>query len=170
LIEIRDETRDDYSAVRALNERAFGRSAEADLVDALRAAHKAVVSLVAADQHRVVGHILFSPVTVADAPEGFRGLGLAPMSVLPEWQHRGIGATLVRRGLDECKRWGYDAVVVLGHVKYYPRFGFVTARDFGLANEYGASEAFMVKELRAGALKDMGGLVTYAPEFKRADC
>jgi putative acetyltransferase len=170
LIQIRDEMRDDHSAVRALNERAFGRSAEADLVDALRAAHKAVVSLVAADQHRVVGHILFSPVTVAEAPEGFRALGLAPMSVLPEWQHRGIGATLVRRGLDECKRWGYDAVVVLEHPKYYSRFGFVTAGNSGLANEYGATDAFMVRELRAGALKDMRGLVKYAPEFKQAEC
>jgi putative acetyltransferase len=170
LIEIRSDAPDDYEAVRELHARAFGGPAEGRLVDLLRAAGKAVVSLVAADQHRVVGHILFSPVTVTEAPERFRAVGLAPISVLPEWQHRGIGSTLVWHGLDACRRQGCDAVVVLGHEKYYPRFGFVKATDFGLQNEYDAIESFMAMELRGGALKEIRGLVTYASEFRRAEC
>ena len=170
MIEIRHETPDDRPAVRQVNERAFGRPAEATLVDMLRSANRALVSLVALDQGRVVGHILFSPVTVTEAPERFRAVGLAPISVLPEWQHRGIGSTLVWHGLDACRRQGCDAVVVLGHEKYYPRFGFVKATDFGLQNEYDAIESFMAMELRGGALKEIRGLVTYASEFRRAEC
>src|SRR5262245_37121128 len=152
VIEIRSETPEDRSAVREVNERAFGRSNEATLVDTLRSANKALVSLVALDQGRVVGHILFSPVTVALAPENFSGVGLGPMSVLPEFQNRGIGSRLVREGLAACRRQGYDAVVVLGHTRFYPRFGFSKAKNHGLDNEYDASDAFMVMELKSGVL------------------
>ena len=170
MIEIRRETPEDFPAVRDVNERAFGGAAEAQLVDMLRAANKAVVSLVAIHQGRVVGHILFSPVTVTQAPETFRGVGLAPMSVLPEFQNKGIGTKLVRDGLEACKREGYDAVVVLGHTKYYPRFGFSRAKDYGLDNEYDALDAFMVVELKEGVLQTISGLVKYASEFHNAGC
>jgi putative acetyltransferase len=169
-IEIRAERRDDARAVRHINERAFGNSAEARLVDQLRAAGKVVVSLVAADGGRLVGHILFSPVMVASAPAGFRGAGLAPVSVVPESQNQGIGSRLVRAGLEACREARYDIVVVLGHVAYYPRFGFAPARDHGLENEYGAADEFMVLELRKGALKGIDGLVTFAPEFRETGC
>jgi putative acetyltransferase len=122
------------------------------------------------DQGSVVGHILFSPVNVAIAPENFRGVGLGPMSVLPEFQNRGIGSSLVREGLEACRRLGYDAVVVLGHTKFYPRFGFTTAKDHGLDNEYNASDAFMVMELKSGVLEGIKGLVKYAPEFREVGC
>src|SRR5687768_3562594 len=136
----------------------------------LRAANKALISLVALDQGRVVGHILFSTVTVAVAPENFRGIGLGPMSVLPEFQNKGIGSRLVGEGLKACKREGYDAVVVLGHTRFYPRFGFSKAKDHGLDNEYNASDAFMVMELRGGVLETISGFVKYAPEFRDAGC
>lgn len=170
VIEIRKEVPDDYPGIHALNERAFGGPAEARLVDMLRAANKAPISLVALHENRIVGHILFSPVTVAEAPEHFRAAGLAPMSVLPEFQSRGIGSRLVREGLEACRRHGYQVVVVLGHTKYYPRFGFVRAKDYRLENEYGAGNAFMVLELEKGALQRIGGLVKFAPEFRDAEC
>lgn len=170
MIELRQEVPDDFPAVRHVNERAFGGTAEAQLVDLLREAKKAVVSLVALHENRVVGHILFSPVTVTQAPENFRGVGLAPMSVLPEFQNQGIGSRLVRDGLEACKRKGYDAVVVLGHTKYYPRFGFSRAKDYGLDNEYNALDSFMVLELKEGVLQTIGGLAKYAPEFDNAGC
>jgi len=166
MIEIRDERPEDYFAIRDVNVLAFGRSAEALLVERLRAANKAVISRVATIDQHVVGHILFSPVTVESAPTTFSGLGLAPMSVLPEFQNRGIGSKLVHDGLEACKGKGYDLVVVLGHINFYPRFGFLRASDHGLSNEYGALDAFMVIELRQGALKAVGGLVKYAPEFQ----
>ena len=170
MIEIRNETPTDYDAIREVNERAFGGTAEAQLVDLLRAAKMAAVSLVALNQGHVVGHIMFSPVTITQTPENFRGVGLAPMSVLPEFQNQGIGSKLVRNGLEACKQKGYDAVVVLGHTKYYPRFGFSRAKDHGLDNEYNELESFMVLELKQGALRMISGLVKYAPEFIEAGC
>jgi putative acetyltransferase len=167
---IRPERAEDVAAIRAVNERAFGGRTEAMLVEVLRTANRATVSLVAQHDDHVVGHILFSPITVESAPTGARGVGLAPMSVLPEFQNKGIGSRLVREGLAACQQAGYDIVVVLGHIDYYPRFGFARANDFGLANEYEASDAFMVLELKKGALKCMSGLVKFAPEFREAGC
>ena len=166
MIEIRAERAGDESAVRRVNELAFGRAGEADLVDALREAAGAQVSLVAADGGRIVGHILFSPVSIEPEDSSFAASGLAPMAVLPEWQRRGVGSALVRAGLDECRRAGRNAVVVLGHPGYYPRFGFVAASRFGLRCEYPVpDEAFMAAELAPGALAGRGGLVKYRPEF-----
>ena len=168
MIEIRPETPDDIPAIRNVNERAFGAPAEAHLVDRLRAANKAVVSLVAQRDDRVVGHILFSSISVSNAPGPVRGVGLAPLSVLPECQKSGVGSRLVRDGLAACERAGYDIVLVLGHVHYYPRFGFLRAKDHGLENEYQAEDAFMVAELKKGVLQTIGGLVQFAPEFREA--
>lgn len=170
VVEIRQETPADFAGVQEVNKRAFGGSAEAQLVNVLRAANKVVVSLVAVHERRVVGHILFSPVTVTHTPEGFRAVGLAPMSVLPEFQNRGIGSRLVRQGLEACRQAGYHAAVVLGHVQYYPRFGFRRANDYGLDNEYNAADSFMVMELKEGVLQRIRGLVKYAPEFHNVGC
>ena len=169
MIEIRAERPDDIDAIRHVNERAFGSSAEPRLVDRLRESRKAVISLVATQDDRIVGHVLFSPVALIDAPPLLRGVGLAPMSVLPEFQNQGIGSRLVRSGLVACQDAGFDIVFVLGHVDYYPRFGFAPARRYGLENEYGATDAFMAVELRKGALEGIGGLVKFAPEFREAE-
>ena len=170
MTEIRAERPDDVRAVHEVNERAFGGPAEAVLVDRLRAADKAVISLVAQRGDQVVGHILFSPITVAHAPDSFRGAGLAPLSVLPEYQNQGIGSHLVRDGLAACQSAGFDIVVVLGHVGFYPRFGFAPAAGYGLGNEYDASDSFMVLELRSGTLGSISGLVKYAAEFAELGC
>ena len=166
---IRAETKEDIPAVRRVNELAFGQPDEATLVDALRAAARPHISLVAVEDGRVVGHIFFSPVTIEAVDEavdfGSTILGLAPMAVLPEYQRRGIGSQLVREGLSECRRIGCEVVVVLGHPEYYPRFGFVPASQKGLRCEYPVpDEAFMVAELKPGALT-VRGLVKYGPEF-----
>jgi putative acetyltransferase len=167
---IRPERAEDVGEIRVVNERAFGERTEAKLVDTLRLANKVAVSLVAQSDDQVVGHILFSPITIANAPQDIRGVGLAPMSVLPEFQNGGIGSRLVREGLAACHRAGHDIVVVLGHINYYPRFGFVRAKDVGLDNEYNEADAFMVLELKEGALKGIAGLVKFAPEFRDVGC
>ncbi len=165
MVTIRAETAEDIPAVRRVNELAFGQPDEADLVDALRAAARLHVSLVAVSHGQVVGHIFFSPVTLeaeAVAPTIF---GLAPMAVLPERQNQGIGSRLVREGMRECQRLGCDVVVVVGHPEYYPRFGFIPASRRGLRCEYPVpDEVFMVAELRPNALSGPG-LVRYRPEF-----
>ena len=93
--------------------------------------------------------------------------GLAPMAVLPVWQNKGIGSKLVEEGLKECERIGYEAVVVLGHPDYYPRFGFVPSVNLGIRSEYDVPpEVFMVKEIRDGALDGVTGTVKYHEAFK----
>jgi len=170
MLEIRNERPDDCAAIREVNVRAFGNNEAADLVELLRNRNKATISLVAVSGLSVVGHVMFSPVTISNAPEGFRGIGLAPLAVLPEFQKSGIGSELTQAGLELCRQMGYDAVVVLGHTSYYPRFGFSRAKDYGLDNEYNADAAFMVLELKAGSLRGVDGLVRYAPEFREAGC
>ena len=168
--EIRKEFSGDYETIRDVHIRAFGGDSEANLVELLRDRKKALIALVALIDDRVVGHIMFSPVAVAEAPENFRGIGLAPVSVLPQFQNQGIGSKLVHAGLVECRQDSYDAVFVLGHTKYYPRFGFRRAKDFGLDNEYKAENAFMVMELKPEVLGNINGLVKYAPEFRETGC
>jgi putative acetyltransferase len=115
----------------------------------------------------VVGHILFSPVTLSSEPE-VAMMGLAPMAVVPTRQRHGIGAALVRTGLEACRRMGGAAVVVLGHPEYYQRFGIVPASAFGLVTEYDVpDDVFMALELRAGALRGKAGMVRYHPAFAR---
>lgn len=168
-LEIQKERPEDIEAIHRVNELAFGQPTEARLVEALRGAGQAVVSLVALENGRLVGHILFSPVTIAGESGPEKVLGLAPMSVLPERQKSGIGTLLVKTSLAECRRLGYRAVVVLGHPDYYPRFGFVPARRFGLKCEYDApEEAFMALELEPGAWGNRGGTVKFHPEFNNA--
>jgi putative acetyltransferase len=167
MLRIRGERPEDIPAIHEIHELAFGRSAEADLVDALRARGQATLSLVAVEDDRIVGHILFSPVTIDAGHRRLPAVGLAPMAVLPGRQRCGIGSQLVKIGLLECRNAGYDCVVVLGHPTYYSRFGFVPAVRYGLKSEYEVpDEAFMVLAWQEGVLKDRGGVVRYQPEFR----
>lgn len=166
MITIRAEQAEDIPAIRRVNELAFGQPAEANLVDALRAASSTQISLVAVENERVVGHIFFSPVSIEAEDATSSAMGLAPMAVLPEYQRRGIGSQLVLEGLKECLRLGCNVVVVLGHPEYYPRFGFIPASRKGLRSEYEVpDEVFMVAELEPEALRGRHGLVKYRPEF-----
>ena len=162
---VRREAPPDFDAVRIVNERAFGQPDEAGIVDALRGLADAI-SLVAVLDNQVVGHILFTSVSIDEADPRLSASGLAPMAVLPEFQRRGIGSALVHAGLEACRAAGHDLVVVLGHAEYYPKFGFVTAAKHGLRCEYPVPpEVFMVNELRPGSLARARGLVRYRPEF-----
>ncbi len=163
---IRAEQPTDWAAVHAVNESAFETRAEADLVDALRQQAQTVVSLVAEHDGSVVGHIMFSPVSLSEHP-GLKIMGLAPMAVTPRHQRNGIGSALVRAGLEGCKQLGFGAVAVLGHPEYYPRFGFLPARRFGIGCEYDApEEAFMVLELHPGFLHGASGIIKYHEAFR----
>jgi putative acetyltransferase len=164
---VRLEQPGDERGVRETNEQAFDAPLEARLVDALRGCD-GCVSLVATIDDRIVGHILFTPVAI-EPPLDRRIAGLAPMAVRPEHQRSGIGGQLIRAGLEECRQSGYEAVVVLGHPEYYPRFGFAAAHTFGLTCEFPSPpEAFMAIELEPGALSGVRGLVHYLPQFAEA--
>ena len=160
-IKIRNEETKDIERVRQIVTAAFPTDAESRLVDALRATGKAIISLVAVNGDEVLGHILFSPVTTTPPSEA-EGIGLAPVAVGPDSQSQGIGSMLIREGLRLCKERGFDYCVVLGEPKYYQRFGFEKASPFGIRNEYGVDNEFMVI-----CFSDRGaaGTVQYAAEF-----
>ena len=162
---IRPETEKDKTVIQEINQSAFETFAEAILVDTLREQCHPIISLIAEEDREVVGHIMFSPVTLRGA-SNLKIMGLAPMAVLPNYQRKGIGSTLVQAGLDECKKLGFGAVVVLGHTKYYPKFGFAPAARFGINCEYDVPEdAFMVLELEPRYLTGVKGTVKYHSAF-----
>ena len=162
---IRKESEKDIPGVHHVNESAFETDAEAKLVDTLRDQVQATISLVADDVGEIVGHIMFSPVTLSGHTR-LKLMGLAPMAVLPEHQNKGIGTELVKAGLEECKRLGFGAVVVLGHPGYYPRFGFLPSSRFGIRCEYDVPEdVFMIKELQEGYLDGITGIIKYHTAF-----
>ena len=165
-MEVRIETTEDFEAIRAVNIAAFGRENEANLVAQLRLA-ASTLSFVAVQAEQVVGHIFFSPVSVeGKCPKDILMLGLAQMAVLPEYQRQGIGSLLIPHSLKACAESGWHAVVVLGHPEYYPRFGFVPAREKELKCEYGVpDEVFMILELESRVLQGCRGTVKYRPEF-----
>jgi putative acetyltransferase len=165
MMTIRAEQTGDAAAIRSLHCAAFPTDDEARLVDRLRANGHARISLVAEADGAVVGHILFSPVSIVGHLSDGSGLGLAPVAVLPSHQRMGVGSNLIREGLAACRQAGYRFIVLIGYPAYYPRFGFQRASLAGLQNEYGADEAFMLLELLPGSLPAGGGLVKYGAEF-----
>ena len=166
MIGIRSETPSDVAAIRRVHVEAFGQPDEADLVDALRAAGALRISLVAAENGKVVGHIAFSPMAIRSGASTINALGLAPMAVLPGWQRRSIGSRLARAGLTACSETPYGLVFVLGAARFYGRFGFKPAQSLGLTWEPGGPPgAVMVQALRRFLLPGIGGVVAYRPEF-----
>src|SRR5262245_18473186 len=164
---IREERAGDAEQIRMVNLAAFETSAEADLVDGLRRHAATTISLVAEDGANLIGHILFSPVTLVGVEAfPFPLMGLAPMAVVPARQGQGVGSRLVVDGLERCRRARVAAVVVLGHPRYYPRFGFIPARQRSLRCEYDVpDDVFMVRELLDGALTGLSGTIRYHPLF-----
>lgn len=161
---IRSEQPADIAAIHAVNRAAFEASTEADLVDVLRKQAHPIVSLVAENADAIVGHIFFSPVTLSG--HALKMMGLAPMAVLPAQHRRGIGSALVRAGLERCRELGCEAVIVLGHAEYYPRFGFAPASRFGIACEYDVpDDVFMALELERGSLRGKAGTIRYHAAF-----
>jgi putative acetyltransferase len=163
-IVVRREGADDTSAVRAVNETAFGRTDEAELVDRLRNEGAVLASFVAEQDGRITGHILFSRTLIETADDSVPSVALAPMAVSPPHQRRGIGSQLVRFGLQSLLTRGERSVLVLGHPHFYQQFGFSTDRARTLATPF-PPHAFMALELVTGALDGVRGGVRYPAAF-----
>lgn len=164
---IREEQEDDRPAVREIVSTEFDTGGEAELIDDLRDAGEPLVSLVADEGGVVVGHVMLSPVTLLEHPD-VRLMGLAPLAVRFDNRGKGIGAALVRAGLERCRELGALAVVVLGHPGYYTRFGFEPASRLGLKCEYDVpDDAFQVLELGQQALAGRSGTVRFHSAFGR---
>jgi len=125
--------------VAAFRTLAISNHTEQFIISALRAANALTVSLVAEVDERVVGHIAFSPVTISDGSLGWYGLG--PVSVLPDYQRRGIGRALIREGLSRLKGLGARGCCLVGHPEYYRRSGFENMP--GLVHEGVPKEVFL---------------------------
>jgi putative acetyltransferase len=153
---IRRESSDarEHAQVHAVHEAAFGRPDEANLVDRLRTEGVVLASLVAELEGRIVGHILFTRMSIETATGSVPAAALAPLAVLPAYQRRGIGAELITRGLDVLRANGERIAIVLGHPAYYPRFGSPFP-----------PEAYMAIELNPGALDGVRGKMKYARAF-----
>ena len=165
-MKIREEKLKDVDAIWNINTNAFETEAEAKLVNLLRDSGCTFISLVAETDNNTVGHILFTPVELTGNSNKLKIIGLAPMAVLQQYQNKGIGSNLVKTGIELCKSKGYDAIVVLGHPGYYPKFGFAPSITYGIKSEYDVpDEAFMILELVPNSLKNHQGIIKYHELF-----
>lgn len=163
---IRAESPVDIPRIFELNLEAFNSDDEAYLVDRLRDKGVPMISLVAEEDKVIIGHIMFTPVSLLDGKTSVSIAGLGPMAVRPAWQNKGVGSQLIEAGLKECLSAGYGAVVVLGNQDYYPRFGFAPSVEYGIDSMYDVPpELFMVKELKKGSLKKVKGTICYHEFF-----
>lgn len=160
-VTIRLATTGDRAGIRLVEERAFGQTAEADLVEHLVAAGDAVLELVAEHGGTLIGHILFSRLAVEMRTARFDAVALAPLAVVPESQRRGIGSALVESAHTRLKAMGEVLSVVLGDPAYYSRFGYRHGRAAGFESDY-KSEA--LQALAWGEAPATGRLV-YASAF-----
>ncbi len=169
---IRQETKEDYGETENLTEQAF-RDLELSshnehlLVQKLRQSKDFIpeLSLVAEMDHKIVGHILFSKITIEGEKET-ESLCLAPVSVLPEYQNQGIGSELIKEGLLKAEDLGFESVLLVGHSTYYPRFGFEKASNWNIRCAFEVpDDAFMAIELKIDALQGKAGVVIFPEEF-----
>lgn len=165
---IRHELPEDAPAISEVLLQAFAQDGESRLVNALRddGNINPELSLVAVHDDRIIGHILFCPITIVSGTVETPALALAPLGVHQDYQCRGIGAALIEAGLEECRRLGHRIVIVVGHPGYYPRFGFTSARDSRITAPFPCrDEVFMALPLKPGALDGIGGMVRYPVAF-----
>lgn len=172
-IKIRPETPDDHREIEELVKAAFTSRDRTDpdehhLVNKLRKTDAFIpeLSLVAVMDGSILGHIMLSKIAIEEEGRSTGSLALAPVSVAPAWQLKGIGGKLIRASLEKAQGLGYQSVVVLGHDKYYPKFGFKPASGWGIRAPFDVpDEAFMAIELVDDALDDVRGTVQYSEPF-----
>ena len=154
----------DAEAIAALNRAAFGGEDEVGIIERLRRDGLVAVELAAEQDGTICGHILLSWLPTMMDGRQVKALALAPMAVSPGLQKQGIGGRLIAAALGEAPAVGAEAVIVLGHPDYYPRFGFSAALARSLASPF-SGEAFMALELVPGALAGKQGSVSYPAAF-----
>lgn len=165
---IRNEKAEDHETVYSVVKRAFASAEhsdgnEQDLVSALRKGEVFIpeLSLVAEADGKIVGHIMFTKAYVEDTVV----LALAPLSVLPEYQRKGIGTALIKEGHRIAGKLGYGYSIVLGSEKYYPKAGYLPAGQYGIKPSFDVAEAnFMAYKLNDDTA-DLHGVIKYAKEF-----
>ncbi|MFD1064899.1 GNAT family N-acetyltransferase [Oceanobacillus locisalsi] len=173
-IKTRQEQPKDYPKTEALIEQTFRNEVMSDhqehfLVDRIRKSNAFIpeLSIVAVNQQNdIIGQILFSKISIENKEQTTASLALAPISVHPDYQNRGVGSMLMEEGLEQAEAVGYHSVIVLGHANYYPRFGFKPTSLWEIKAPFEVpDEAFMALELKKGALNQVSGVVQYSDAF-----
>jgi len=170
---IRQENKEDHKIVFNIIKNAFKTEQYSDhkehfLVERLRNSNAFVpeLSRVAVENKQLVGHILLTKIKVANKFKEFTGLALAPVSVLPEYQKKGIGKKLIIDAHDIARKLGFKFIVLLGHEKYYPRFGYEPADKYNIQFPFDApKQNCMVLALKKNALDEVNGTIVYPKEF-----
>lgn len=167
-MKIREEKENDYEAVYTVVRDAFGSAEHADgneqdLVNALRkgAAYIPELSLVAEEHGKIIGHIMFTKAKVGEDVV----LALAPLSVLPEYQRKGIGTALIKEGHRIAQKLGYGYSVVLGSEKYYSRAGYVPADTLGIQPPFDVPRENFMAYQTGENFQRVNGVIEYAKEF-----
>lgn len=172
-INIRQETSADYPIVFDLIEQAFRNELMSDktehfLVERLRKSVSFIpeLSLVAEANNQMLGYILLTKIIIETNTESITSLALAPIAVLPTFQNKGIGRRLIEEAHRIAKKLGYQSIILLGHEKYYPKFGYQPLHHFNISLPFDApKENCMAIELAPNALKNKNGSVIYPKEF-----
>ena len=174
-MKIREATDSDLNDVLSVEKEAFGYDKESNLVKDLLSDPSAspLYSLLAFNDDRAVGHVLFTSARLEDTQNGVSISILAPLAVIPDFQKRGVGGKLIERGLQHLADSGVDLVLVLGHPDYYPRYGFKPAGVQGFEAPYPIPEehanAWMVQELHTGVIGSVSGKVRCADMLNKPE-
>ena len=169
MFKIRKEDKNDYNEVYNVIKKAFETAEhsdgnEQDLVVRLRKSKAFIpeLSLVAVEENKIVGYILFTKIKIKDNIE----LALAPLAVLPEYQRKGIGKKLIETGHNIAKNLGYHYSIVLGSENYYSKMGYILAIQYGIKAPFQVpDENFMAIKLNDTNI-EIKGTVEYAKEFE----
>jgi len=164
------EQQNDINDIRYVIEKAFGQPQEANIVDNLRKNCEELTSIVALENGKIVGHIVFSPVIIERDGSTVGGMGLAPVAVLPEYQRKGIGTQLVHKGIEQLRRSKCPFIIVLGYPEFYSRFGFEQASQFGIYSQWEGipDNAFMILWIDTSMKNRVSGIAKYRSEFNEA--
>lgn len=173
---IRQEQKSDYESTEKVIEIAFASAEQSDqnehnLVSRIRQSDVFIpeLSLVAVnkDKNEILGHILLSKVLIDNGDnQKVESLALAPVSVLPDYQNKGIGQSLIQKSLEKAKELGFKSVIVLGHPEYYPKFGFRKSSKWQIKAPFEVpEEALMAIELEECSLDNVSGVIEYPSVF-----
>ncbi|MFJ8244352.1 GNAT family N-acetyltransferase [Peribacillus asahii] len=171
---IRQELNEEYNTTEEIVKRAFLHEEYSDkkehvLINRIRKSEAFIpeLSLVALNQDKnIVGHILLSKIKIVDGNKAVHSLALAPVSVAPDYQKKGIGSQLIHAALKNAKEHGFSSVIVLGHKDYYPKFGFKPASLWNIRAPFEVpDEVFMALELTKNSLENVQGVVQYSKSF-----
>ncbi|MEO7714877.1 MAG: N-acetyltransferase [Capsulimonas sp.] len=170
---IRQENPEDRPAVAEMIKSAYqdvgySNHREQFMVERLRKSDAFIprLSLVAEVDHEIAGHIMLTKILIHNQEQSMVSLALAPLSVAPEFQGKGVGGKLVAEAHRLAKELGYRSVIVLGPAKYYPRFGYELTKKHGIELPIDVREEnCMVISLVENGWSELTGRVEYSKEF-----